>query len=195
MKAIGWNCRGKGRSLSNSPKMEYLSNSPKMEYLARLLNSTSAQVTFISETHSSKVTSVQLNSRFSTGDSFVVPSNGRSGGLWLLWSTDVHVVVKFFNQHLILAIVVNLATNLEFVLACVYGDPHHRSTRMIWEHVSTFVYDNLGKPVICLGDMNNIMCDMDSTSSNVNKCHMRAFNSYVKNCGLFYLGFSGPAYT
>lgn len=77
----------------------------------------------------------------------------------------------------------------------MYGDPHHGHTRMIWDHISTFVFDNLGKPFVCLGDLNNIMCDGDTTSAKVNHYRMRTFNSYVKQCGLFDLGFSGPAYT
>ena len=90
---------------------------------------------------------------------------------------------------------VHIPTKVEFVLACVYGDPHHHFTKMIWEHISTFVIDNLGKPVVCLGDLNEIMHDVDTTSRKVNKYRMRAFNAYVKQCGLFDLGFSGPAYT
>lgn len=45
-----------------------------------------------------------------------------------------------------------------------------------------------------MGDLNNIMRDIDTTSANVNKYRMRAFNTYVKQCGLFE-GYSGPAYT
>ena len=82
LKIIDWNCRGKGKSLHNSNKMEYL---------ARLMYSTGAQVIFVSETRSSRCTSAQLNARFSTSASFVVPSNGLSGGLWLLWSQDVYL--------------------------------------------------------------------------------------------------------
>jgi hypothetical protein len=113
----------------------------------------------------------------------------------MLWSDEVHVSVKFSNHYVILAVVVHIATGLEFALACVYGDPHHRDTRMIWDLVSSFVFDNLGKPVVCYGDLNNIMCEEDTTSVNVNKYRMREFNEYVKQCGLFDLGFSGPAYT
>jgi hypothetical protein len=182
----GWHCQGAGRDLDKSRKMDYLAN---------LMSSTRAQVCFISETRSSRYSSSQLNNRFSITDSFVVPSKGRSGGLWLIWSDEVCVSVKFFNHYMILALVVDKATNVDFVLACIYGDPHHRHTKMIWEHVSNFVHENLGKPVVCLGDLNDIMCGMDTTSINVNKYRMHAFNSYVKQCGLFDLGFSGSAYT
>ena len=110
-------------------------------------------------------------------------------------SDDVCVSIKLSNHYLIFALVVNRTTNIIFSLVCVYGDPHHRHTRMIWEHISNFVNNNLGKLVSCLGDVNNIMCDVDTTSISVNKYHMCAFYSYVKQCGLFDLGFSGPAYT
>lgn len=93
-----------------------------------------------------------------------MPSEGFSGGLWLLWTDEVLLSVKFSSRYLILALVHHIATNVEFVLACVYGDPHRYFTRMTWDHIFNFVNDNLGKPVICLGDWNDIMCDMDTTS-------------------------------
>lgn len=186
MKIIGWNCQGAGRDLRSSNRMGYL---------AKLMYSTRAQVIFVSEIKTSKYNSAQLNNHFSTAGSFVVPSVGRSGGFWLLWNDEVQVNVKFSSFNLILASVVNIATSLDFILVCVYGDPHHRQTRVIWDQIANFVGENLGKPVACLGDLNNIMCDVDTTSSSINKSRMRAFNSYVKQCGLFDLGYSGPAYT
>jgi hypothetical protein len=166
-----------------------------MEFLDRLMLSTGAQITFISETRTSRYNSSQLNNRFNIVDSFVVPLIGLSGGLWLLWNDEVRVDIKYSSQHLILATFVNIAMCVEFVLICVYGDPHHRQTRVIWDKIATFVSENLDKPVVCFGDLNNIMSDVDTTSSNINKYRMRTFNSYVKQCGLFDLGFSGPAYT
>uniref|UniRef100_A0ACD5Z7B9 Uncharacterized protein n=1 Tax=Avena sativa TaxID=4498 RepID=A0ACD5Z7B9_AVESA len=186
MKLIGWNCQGPGRNLDRSKKMGYLDN---------LMSSTKAQVTFVSEIRTSKYNSTQLNNRFNIADSFVVPSAGFSGGLWLLWTDEVQVTTNFSSHHLILANVVNIAYNIDFVLVCVYGDPQHRQDKVIWDQISIFVHDNLGKPVVCMGDLNNIMCDVDTTSAHVNKYRMRTFNSYVKQCGLFDLGYSGPAYT
>ena len=48
LKFITWNCQGKGKSLRNSRKMEYLD---------KLMHSTGVQITFVSETRSSRCTS------------------------------------------------------------------------------------------------------------------------------------------
>jgi hypothetical protein len=109
----------------------------------------------------------------------------------MLWYEEVYTSVKFPNHNMMLVIVVDKAANVDFVLAC----SHHYHTRIIWHRVSNFVHQNLGKPVVCFGDLNEIMYDKYSTSININKSHMRTFNSYVKQCGLFDLGFSGPANT
>jgi hypothetical protein len=108
-------------------------------------NSTGAHITFVSEIRTSRYNSSHLYSCFNTAGSYVVPSNGRPGGLWLLWSDEVCVSVKFSNHYMILALVVDRTTNVEFPLACIYGDPHHRHTWMIWDHVYNFVNDNLAR--------------------------------------------------
>jgi hypothetical protein len=160
MKAIGWNCQGTGRGLGSSKTMDYLAN---------LMSSTRAQVIFVSETRTSRYSTSHLNNHFNIADSFVVPSRGLSGGLWLLWTDEVQVDVKFADHHVILALVVHIATSVKFALVCVYGDPHHRLTKMIWDHISAFVYDNLGSPVLCMGDLNDIMSPADTSSPNVIK--------------------------
>ena len=57
------------------------------------------------------------------------------------------------------------------------------------------MYDNSSLPMLCIGDMNDILYDMDKNSPNINRSHMCVFRSLVKQCGLFDLGYSGPAYT
>jgi hypothetical protein len=77
----------------------------------------------------------------------------------------------------------------------MYGDPYHRQTNQIWNEVADFVYDNSTLPMLCVGDMNDLLYDVDKNSPNVNRARMYTFRSLVKQCGFFDLGYSGPAYT
>lgn len=49
--------------------------------------------------------------------------------------------------------------------------------------------------MICMGDMNDILYDMDKCNANVNHYRMSAFRALIKNCGFFDIGYSGLAYT
>jgi exonuclease III len=78
----------------------------------------------------------------------------------------------------------------------MYGDPSHSKTSNIWKEVSTFVDVNIGKPLLCMGDLNELMYPQDKSNMNyVNYSRMHSFRSLVKDCGLFDLGFNGPGYT
>lgn len=127
--------------------------------------------------------------------SVVVPSRCRSGGLWLMWNDSLQVDVHSASFHIILATVINNVTSQKFGLICIYGDPYHRQTTLIWDQVAAFVYDNCNLPMLCIGDMNDLLYGMDKNSPNINRPRMNLFRSLVKNCGFFDLGYSGPAYT
>ena len=186
MSLLSWNCQGAGRSLDSN----------KMNYLARIMHSTNAKVTFISETKTSKYNRVQLSNRFNMAHSFVVPSEGRSGGLWLLWDNDIDLKVIRADSNIILASLVNIPTKEAFCLICMYGDPSHYRTKDLWKQISAFVDENSGKPMLCMGDLNEIMYPQDKSNANcVNQSRINLFCSLVKNCGMFDLGYNGPAYT
>uniref|UniRef100_A0ACD6A041 Uncharacterized protein n=1 Tax=Avena sativa TaxID=4498 RepID=A0ACD6A041_AVESA len=118
MKALGWNCQGMEKNL----------NSTKMCHLAKMISSTKPQVTFISEIKSSKVKPSDLVARFSMCESIVVPSRRRSGGIWLMWTDDLHVVIHNAGFHVILATCINNTSNMKFGFVCIYGDPYHLQT-------------------------------------------------------------------
>jgi hypothetical protein len=112
MSLISWNCQGAGRSLDSN----------KMNYLARLMHSTNAKVIFVSETKTSKFNRIQLSNHFNIANSYVVPSEGRSGGLWLLWDSDIDLEITSASPSLILSSLVNTTTNEAFCLVCMCGD-------------------------------------------------------------------------
>ncbi|KAJ1258358.1 hypothetical protein BS78_10G069200 [Paspalum vaginatum] len=186
MSMLSWNCRGTGRSLQNS----------KMQHLSRLVSSTQAQVIFVSETRNAKITATQLNNHFSVSDSFVVPSIGLSGGLWVMWTDEVRIEIINSSQYYVFASVVQISTNVSFNLICMYGDPHHKQTNHIWQDVTAFVIQNHDRPTFCMGDLNNIMHPNEKWGP-APPCLSRINNfcALVKQCGLIDLGYSGLAYT
>jgi hypothetical protein len=168
---------------------------PKLRHLARMISATKSQVTFISETKNSRLTAAQISAHFDMHDSLVVPARGRAGGLWMMWSDDMDVTIQHTSFHLVLAVVKDKPKNLEFGIICIYGDPYHQNSSTIWQQIANFVYYNNGLPMLCIGDMNDLLFDADKSSPNINHNHMASFRSAIKLCGLFDLGYSGPAYT
>ncbi|GJN40320.1 hypothetical protein PR202_gb29523 [Eleusine coracana subsp. coracana] len=183
---LSWNCRGSGGNL----------NSLTASHLAHLIASTKAQVIFVSETHSTRITKAHLNSRFPVIDSHVVPAVGKLGGLRLMWNDEVNLSIIHSCHHLILANDVLKPNNLSYNLVCIYGDPHHLQTTTIWQEVSHFVLAFPNTPTFCMGDLNNIVNANTKFGPNpVNTARIHNFCCLVKECGFFDLGYSGPAYT
>ncbi|GJM87687.1 hypothetical protein PR202_ga03665 [Eleusine coracana subsp. coracana] len=149
MSLLSWNCQGSGRSLSSTTT----------SHLARLITSTHAQVIFVSETKSAHITKSQLISRYSLHDAHVVPAAGQSGGLWLMWKDDVELTIVQDSHHLILVRGIYKASNLNFNLICMYGDPHHVHTTSIWQEVASFVMGNPSIPTIYGGSKQYHACE------------------------------------
>jgi hypothetical protein len=87
-----------------------------MKHLARLLTSTKALVRFISETRNLTITRTSLINRFNYSDAFVVPTQGQSGGLWLLWNHEVDVIVVDYSLHYIFALCTNCSSLKQYAL-------------------------------------------------------------------------------
>lgn len=126
----------------------------------------------------------------------IVQADGLSGGLWLLWDNEVDIQVVHYTKYYILAACVYKPTSSHFNLVCVYGDPHHKQTNLIWQDVSTFVLASPDNPTICMGDLNELMNASEKCGPrNANLSRINDFCCMVKQCGLFDLGFNGPTYT
>jgi endonuclease/exonuclease/phosphatase family metal-dependent hydrolase len=167
-----------------------------MAHLSRLLVSTRAQVCFISESRNSSITKTAIKNHFNLNDAFVVPAQGQSGGLWLIWNDEVHITVVDHSQNFIFALCINKTSMHQYGLVCIYGDPHHRTTSVIWQHVLDFVTQNHNLPMFCMGDLNELMHvneKLGPTRADVNR--INEFCAFVKQCGFIDLGYSGPAYT
>jgi hypothetical protein len=122
-----------------------------------------------------------------------VPAEGQSGGLWLISKDNISLSVVDRSKYFIFALCNNHLDNRQFGLICVYGDPHHRDTHLIWEQVTNFVVHNSGLPMLCTGDMNELMYAYEKSGpGRPDLRRMDVFCNYVKQCGFVDLGYSGP---
>ncbi|GJN19389.1 hypothetical protein PR202_gb06664 [Eleusine coracana subsp. coracana] len=74
-----------------------------MHHLHRLIACTKAKVIFVSEIGSNKFSVRDLICNFNVYDSFIVPANDISGGLWFLWTEDVQVTVIKSSSNIYLS--------------------------------------------------------------------------------------------
>ncbi|KQJ83525.1 hypothetical protein BRADI_5g15445v3 [Brachypodium distachyon] len=93
-----------------------------------------------------------------------------------MWKDDVDMQIKLISSNLVLALVVGGNPRLTFALVCIYGDPYHRLDNVIWDTIESFVYDNLDIPMLCMGDLKNIMLPGDKSSPRINVSRMQRFN-------------------
>ncbi|XP_078175152.1 uncharacterized protein LOC144568653 [Carex rostrata] len=178
---MAWNCRGSGGST--------------VPTLNHYLQCTDAKLAFISETRCGLQRANQRIKGLSLNNSIVVSSNGKSGGLWLIWDDSQAVSLISKNINLIAARVKGKGPHSDWILICIYGDPSRYLNPFIWEQIDNLIKDE-ELPVLCIGDFNAIS-SMDEKwgGSDVFKSGNMAFRNWVNESGLIDLGHKGPAYT
>lgn len=127
-------------------------------------------------------------------ESFVVPSNGLSGGLALFWRGEVKVEVnKSSLSHI--DMVVRGGDNLgQWHLAGFYGNPDTALRAESWKLLRELsgLYP---LPWLIIGDFHEIVCASEKVRGTVrpNK-QMARFKEAIDFCCLRDVGFVGPKY-
>ena len=80
MKILSWNCRG-------------LASAQAVRALVDIQKHEKPDVLFLSETHLGKVKAEELRRRLGCDHYIIHESDGRSGGLLLLWRNDIQVIL------------------------------------------------------------------------------------------------------
>lgn len=178
---ISWNCRGSGGMTIST--------------INRYLHCTKAQIAFFSETKCDLKRATKRISELPLCNAVVVPSEGSSGGLWLVWGDEFQITVVEKSKSLIAAQVVNKASQKKWGLLAVYGDPNRTQNPIIWSRLENYLQDQ-NQPVCLLGDFNAVASATEKwggsqSLSNPN----RAFRAWISEVGLMDLGYHGPAYT
>ncbi|KAG2640941.1 hypothetical protein PVAP13_2KG131416 [Panicum virgatum] len=142
MRALCWNCRGIGNSVT-------------VRELRDLAKDYAPSVLCILETQIAR-TRVE-NLRYSLGydNSFVVNSNGRSGGLGVFWKNDISLkVIKYSQYHIDTEICER--DKEPWRLTFIYGEANRAEREKTW-YLLKFIKSHSPLPWICMGDFNEIL--------------------------------------
>ncbi|KAL8457055.1 hypothetical protein ACS0TY_035044 [Phlomoides rotata] len=118
--------------------------------------------------------------------------NGRSGGLGLLWKSDLEVTIQSFSLHHIDALV---GGDFDWRLTGIYGHPEDCQKWHTWA-----LLDRLGVGFsgrwLCMGDFNEIMFGYEKMGGVLmTEGRMVAFKECLERNGLSDVGYTGHAYT
>ncbi|TYG40901.1 hypothetical protein ES288_D12G131400v1 [Gossypium darwinii] len=146
MKFLSWNCRGLG-------------NSAKIRKLKQLLAVNNPDIIFLSETKMSATDfrRVQNNCRLQNG--LAVNSEGRSGGLALMWRDGMNVSIQNYSKHHIDSMV-RLENNKTIRVTGFYGHANPNRRRSSWD-ILRRVGESVREEWVIGGDFNAILNDAE----------------------------------
>lgn len=90
--------------------------------LSRYLRCMGAQISFISETRIGTMKAERRIKNLPLCNSHIVPSNGTSGGLWVLWGPEIKAQILESGPNLIVAQIEERGPVEPWLLLAVYGD-------------------------------------------------------------------------
>ncbi|XP_042974662.1 uncharacterized protein LOC122306298 [Carya illinoinensis] len=128
MKTISWNSRGLG-------------NPRGVRTLRDLVRREDPEVLFLMETKMSSWQMERIRVSMGFGCCFTVPSEGRSGGLALLWKNEVNLSIKSFSFFHIDAKISEIDNGLEWKFTSLYRHPETEKRVETWSLLRTLNED------------------------------------------------------
>ncbi|KAH9742578.1 pentatricopeptide repeat-containing protein [Citrus sinensis] len=181
MRVISWNVRGLG-------------NDRVFRETQKILQMHRPEIMFMCETKMRSGQMQDKGKKLNFDNCFAVSSRCRSGGLTLLWKSEVVVDIKSFSQHHIDAVVHSENGSL-WRCTGIYGHPETDQKRHTWTLLQRLA-GLLSLPWLCFGDFNEIL-KLDEKTGKKDRC-MASINEFceaVYGCDLKDLGYNGYPFT
>ena len=125
----------------------------------------------------------------------IVPSRGRSGGLALLWSSDMNLEIKNYSNFHIDSIITEPENGFSWRYIGFYGHPETHLREESWKFIS-FLNSQYCLSWFCCGDFNEILSMNEKVGGAQRSQHqMEGFRQVVNNCCFQDLGYCGPNFT
>ena len=179
MKLLAWNCRG-------------LSSPRAVRSLLEVQKRINPDVFFLSETHLDKAKADNVRRRAGFDHLIIHESDGRSGGLLLLWKEEVNIRLQAVTQNYIDVVI---EENGGWRFTGVYGEPDWRHKARTWEAIRSIKGD-LGVPWLLMGDFNEILYNSEKEGGRPRtQRQLQAFHDALSECEVNDVGFVGDIYT
>ncbi|KAI9124584.1 hypothetical protein K1719_004506 [Acacia pycnantha] len=125
----------------------------------------------------------------------VVPSVGCSGGLMVVWRSDLIVVTELWQAQQLIHLHCVLNGRCAFFLTAIYAIPRPDLKRILWEELM-HIASSTQEPWMTIGDFNDIASLSERTGgAGSDEARIRRFNDILYGCRLMDLGYVGPKYT
>jgi hypothetical protein len=126
-------------------------------------------------------------------DHFIInESDGRSGGLLMMWRKEIVIQYQGVSQYFINVVVRGYE---EWRLTGIYGEPRWEYKHLTWEALRS-LHGNLSLPWLALGDFNEILFHHEKEGGRArSQVQLQAFQYTLMDCELADIGFSGDVFT
>uniref|UniRef100_A0A2N9GX50 CCHC-type domain-containing protein n=1 Tax=Fagus sylvatica TaxID=28930 RepID=A0A2N9GX50_FAGSY len=183
LNVLTWNCRG-------------VLNPCFRRALHDLLQINNPGILILTETRLGGPRAVDLAKSFPFDGFLCSQTIGFSGGIWILWKTNVVEINHLCStEQEIHTSVKVFGSNSSWLLSAIYASPRRSERRMLWQNLST-VAGLHSLPWVMVGDFNDITSSDEKWGGNIpNASRISEYCDCMNNCNMIDLGFSGPKYT
>ncbi|KAL0410924.1 UNVERIFIED_CONTAM: hypothetical protein Slati_3682100 [Sesamum latifolium] len=148
---------------------------------------------FLSETKCKKRKCEILKEKFNLFG-INVDSQGKGGGLMLLWRKDINLVVHSFSHSHIDAGISNEEGTNGWRFTGLYGHPEAAKRTETWSLLQK-LRDFSSRPWLCAGDFNEILSMDEKTGAPHPRRQIEEFRSCIADCQIMDLGCCGAKFT
>jgi len=140
MKIMAWNCQG-------------LASARAVHAFLEIQKRERPDVFFLSKTHLGKAKAEILKRKLGCDHFIIHESDGRSGGLLMLWRKDIVIQNQGVSQYFIDVVI---RGNEEWRLTGIYGEPSWDKKQLTWETLRS-LHGNSSLPWLAIGDFNEFL--------------------------------------
>ncbi|KAF5464386.1 hypothetical protein F2P56_014464 [Juglans regia] len=183
MSLLSWNTRGLG-------------NPRGVRALSDLVREEDPMVLFLQETKLSEKGMEKLKYRLGYKNCLAVSSEGRSGGIALLWKNDVNIVIKNYSRsHIHATLQDNTTADDSWFFTGVYGQPDPSRRHETWNLLRSLKVPS-DKGWLLMGDFNEVLSPNEKCGGRIRTDkQIQAFSEVIDDCELLDLGFKGNPFT